>query len=125
MKLKRDAERGLLGEDIANAVTSAPATSCDAQRQAWARRPDPPAGVLRIVNGRPAADYGLDKEAKGAANPCCSTGGSTFDVSLLEIGEGVVEVRATSGDNHTRRRRLGPAGRRLAGGQVQGLAASI
>src|SRR5712672_2693932 len=102
MKLKRDAE-SYLGEDIADAVITVPAYFNDAQRQAT-KEAGQIAGlnVLRIVNEPTAAAlaYGLDKGEKEQTILVFDLGGGTFDVSLLEIGEGVVEVRATSGDNH-------------------------
>ena len=102
MKLKRDAET-YLGEDITDAVITMPAYFNDAQRQAT-KEAGQIAGlnVLRIVNEPTAAAlaYGLDKGEKEQTILVFDLGGGTFDVSLLEIGEGVVEVRATSGDNH-------------------------
>jgi len=102
MKLKRDAE-AYLGEDITDAVITVPAYFEDAQRQAT-KEAGQIAGlnVLRIVNEPTAAAlaYGLDKGEKEQTILVFDLGGGTFDVSLLEIGEGVVEVRATSGDNH-------------------------
>ncbi|AHK31058.1 chaperone DnaK [Rhodococcus opacus PD630] len=102
MKLKRDAE-SYLGEDITDAVITVPAYFEDAQRQAT-KEAGQIAGlnVLRIVNEPTAAAlaYGLDKGEKEQTILVFDLGGGTFDVSLLEIGEGVVEVRATSGDNH-------------------------
>src|ERR1700722_4476320 len=101
-KLKRDAE-SYLGEDITDAVITVPAYFNDAQRQAT-KEAGQIAGmnVLRIVNEPTAAAlaYGLDKGEKEQTILVFDLGGGTFDVSLLEIGEGVVEVRATSGDNH-------------------------
>ncbi|HYZ09511.1 MAG TPA: molecular chaperone DnaK [Pseudonocardiaceae bacterium] len=101
-KLKRDAE-SYLGEDITDAVITVPAYFEDAQRQAT-KEAGQIAGlnVLRIVNEPTAAAlaYGLDKGEKEQTILVFDLGGGTFDVSLLEIGEGVVEVRATSGDNH-------------------------
>ncbi len=101
-KLKRDAE-SYLGEDITDAVITVPAYFNDAQRQAT-KEAGQIAGlnVLRIVNEPTAAAlaYGLDKGQKEQTILVFDLGGGTFDVSLLEIGEGVVEVRATSGDNH-------------------------
>src|SRR6186713_2252279 len=101
-KLKRDAE-GYLGEDITDAVITVPAYFNDAQRQAT-KEAGQIAGlnVLRIVNEPTAAAlaYGLDKGQKEQTILVFDLGGGTFDVSLLEIGEGVVEVKATSGDNH-------------------------
>ncbi|AII05571.1 MULTISPECIES: molecular chaperone DnaK [Rhodococcus] len=102
MKLKRDAE-AYLGEDITDAVITVPAYFEDAQRQAT-KEAGQIAGlnVLRIVNEPTAAAlaYGLDKGDKEQTILVFDLGGGTFDVSLLEIGDGVVEVRATSGDNH-------------------------
>jgi molecular chaperone DnaK len=102
MKLKRDAE-SYLGEQITDAVITVPAYFEDAQRQAT-KEAGQIAGlnVLRIVNEPTAAAlaYGLDKGEKEQTILVFDLGGGTFDVSLLEIGEGVVEVRATSGDNH-------------------------
>jgi len=101
-KLKRDAE-AYLGETITDAVITVPAYFEDAQRQAT-KEAGEIAGlnVLRIVNEPTAAAlaYGLDKGEKEQTILVFDLGGGTFDVSLLEIGEGVVEVKATSGDNH-------------------------
>src|SRR5512146_1933200 len=101
MKLKRDAE-AYLGEDITDAVITVPAYFNDAQRQAT-KEAGQIAGlnVLRIVNEPTAAAlaYGLDKGEKEQTILVFDLGGGTFDVSLLEIGEGVVEVKATAGDN--------------------------
>jgi len=101
-KLKRDAE-AYLGEDIADAVITVPAYFNDAQRQAT-KEAGQIAGlnVLRIVNEPTAAAlaYGLDKGEKEQTILVFDLGGGTFDVSLLEIGDGVIEVKATSGDNH-------------------------
>lgn len=102
MKLKRDAE-AYLGEDVSDAVITVPAYFNDSQRQAT-KEAGQIAGlnVLRIVNEPTAAAlaYGLDKGEKEQTILVFDLGGGTFDVSLLEIGDGVVEVRATSGDNH-------------------------
>src|SRR5690349_14010070 len=102
MKLKRDAE-SYLGEDITDAVITVPAYFNDAQRQAT-KEAGQIAGmnVLRIVNEPTAAAlaYGLDKGSKEQTILVFDLGGGTFDVSLLEIGDGVVEVKSTSGDNH-------------------------
>ncbi|QKT08599.1 molecular chaperone DnaK [Gordonia sp. X0973] len=102
MKLKRDAE-AYLGEDVTEAVITVPAYFNDAQRQAT-KEAGQIAGldVLRIVNEPTAAAlaYGLDKGEKEQTILVFDLGGGTFDVSLLEIGDGVVEVRATSGDNN-------------------------
>jgi molecular chaperone DnaK len=101
-KLKRDAE-AYLGETIADAVITVPAYFNDAQRQAT-QDAGQIAGlnVLRIINEPTAAAlaYGLDKGDKEQTILVFDLGGGTFDVSLLEIGDGVIEVKATSGDNH-------------------------
>ncbi|OAV76693.1 molecular chaperone DnaK [Dietzia sp. 111N12-1] len=101
-KLKRDAE-SYLGDDVTDAVITVPAYFNDAQRQAT-KDAGQIAGlnVLRIVNEPTAAAlaYGLDKGDKEQTILVFDLGGGTFDVSLLDIGDGVVEVRATSGDNH-------------------------
>jgi molecular chaperone DnaK len=101
-KLKRDAE-SYLGEEITEAVITVPAYFEDAQRQAT-KEAGEIAGlkVLRVVNEPTAAAlaYGLDKGEKEQTILVFDLGGGTFDVSLLEIGEGVVEVKATNGDNH-------------------------
>ena len=100
-KLKRDAE-AYLGETVTEAVITVPAYFSDAQRQAT-KEAGEIAGlkVQRIVNEPTAAAlaYGLDK-GDDQTILVFDLGGGTFDVSLLEIGEGVVEVKATSGDNH-------------------------
>jgi molecular chaperone DnaK len=100
-KLKRDAE-SYLGETVTDAVVTVPAYFNDAQRQAT-KEAGEIAGlnVLRIVNEPTAAAlaYGLDK-GDDQTILVFDLGGGTFDVSLLEIGDGVVEVKATSGDNH-------------------------
>ncbi|WP_340540254.1 molecular chaperone DnaK [Nocardioides sp. GXZ039] len=99
-KLKRDAE-AYLGEPVSEAVITVPAYFSDAQRQAT-KEAGEIAGlnVARIVNEPTAAAlaYGLDK-GDDQTILVFDLGGGTFDVSLLEIGEGVVEVKATSGDN--------------------------
>ncbi|CAN5408389.1 molecular chaperone DnaK [soil metagenome] len=101
-KLKRDAE-AYLGETVTDAVITVPAYFTDAQRQAT-KEAGEIAGlnVSRIVNEPTAAAlaYGLDKGDAEQTILVFDLGGGTFDVSLLEIGEGVVEVKATSGDNH-------------------------
>jgi molecular chaperone DnaK len=101
-KLKRDAE-AYLGETVTDAVITVPAYFSDAQRQAT-KEAGEIAGlnVSRIVNEPTAAAlaYGLDKGDHEQTILVFDLGGGTFDVSLLEIGEGVVEVKATSGDNH-------------------------
>ena len=101
MKLKRDAE-AYLGEEVTDAVITVPAYFEDSQRQAT-KEAGQVAGlnVLRIVNEPTAAAlaYGLEKGDQEQTILVFDLGGGTFDVSLLEIGDGVVEVRATSGDN--------------------------
>jgi molecular chaperone DnaK len=101
-KLKRDAE-AYLGEPVTEAVVTVPAYFNDAQRQAT-KEAGEVAGlnVLRIINEPTSAAlaYGLDKGDLEQTVLVFDLGGGTFDVSLLEIGEGVVEVKATSGDNH-------------------------
>ena len=100
-KLKRDAE-SYLGEPVVDAVITVPAYFNDSQRQAT-KEAGEIAGlnVLRIVNEPTAAAlaYGLDKGDKEQTILVFDLGGGTFDVSLLEIGDGVVEVKATAGDN--------------------------
>ena len=100
-KLKRDAE-SYLGETITDAVITTPAYFSDAQRQAT-KEAGQIAGlnVLRIINEPTSAAlaYHLEKD-NDATILVFDLGGGTFDVSLLEVGEGVVEVKATSGDNH-------------------------
>ncbi|MFG1916119.1 molecular chaperone DnaK [Micromonospora sp. NPDC048898] len=102
MKLKRDAE-AYLGEQITDAVITVPAYFNDSQRQAT-KEAGEIAGfnVLRIVNEPTAAAlaYGLDKGSKEQTVLVFDLGGGTFDVSLLELAEGVIEVKSTSGDNH-------------------------
>ncbi|MFB6931065.1 molecular chaperone DnaK, partial [Streptomyces noursei] len=99
-KLKRDAE-SYLGEKVTDAVITVPAYFNDSERQAT-KEAGEIAGlnVLRIVNEPTAAAlaYGLEKEDQTIL--VFDLGGGTFDVSLLEIGDGVVEVKATNGDNH-------------------------
>jgi molecular chaperone DnaK len=100
-KLKRDAE-AYLGEPVTDAVITVPAYFSDHERQAT-KEAGEIAGlnVLRIVNEPTAAAlaYGLDKGEKEQTILVFDLGGGTFDVSLLEIGDGVIEVKATSGDN--------------------------
>ncbi len=100
MKLKRDAE-AYLGEEVTSAVITVPAYFNDAQRQAT-KEAGQIAGleVLRIINEPTAASlaYGLDKEGTDHTILVYDLGGGTFDVSVLEIGEGVFEVKSTSGD---------------------------
>jgi molecular chaperone DnaK len=100
MKLKRDAE-AFLGDKVTDAVITVPAYFNDAQRQAT-KEAGQIAGlnVLRIINEPTAASlaYGLDKEEADHTILVFDLGGGTFDVSVLEIGEGVFEVKSTSGD---------------------------
>src|ERR671929_361232 len=100
-KLKRDAE-AYLGEQVTQAVITVPAYFEDPQRQAT-KDAGKIAGleVLRIINEPTAAAlaYGLDKEEEQTIL-VFDLGGGTFDVSILELGEGVFEVKATSGNNH-------------------------
>ncbi|MCK5892251.1 molecular chaperone DnaK [Aeromicrobium sp.] len=100
-KLKRDAE-SYLGEPVTDAVITVPAYFNDHQRQAT-KEAGEIAGlnVSRIINEPTAAAlaYGLDK-GEDQTILVFDLGGGTFDVSLLEIGDGVIEVKATSGDNH-------------------------
>jgi len=101
-KLKRDAE-AYLGETVTDAVITVPAYFNDAQRQAT-KEAGEIAGlnVLRIINEPTSAAlaYGLDKGDQEQTILVFDLGGGTFDVSLLEIGDGVVEVKATNGDNN-------------------------
>jgi molecular chaperone DnaK len=100
-KLRSDAE-AFLGESVADAVITVPAYFNNAQREAT-KDAGKIAGlnVLRIINEPTAASlaYGLDKESDQTIL-VFDLGGGTFDVSILELGEGVFEVKATSGDNH-------------------------
>src|SRR5205085_5366264 len=100
-KLKADAEK-YLGEPVTQAVITVPAYFNDAQRQAT-KDAGKIAGleVLRIINEPTAAAlaYGLDKK-NNETILVFDLGGGTFDVSVLEVGEGVVEVKATNGDTH-------------------------
>jgi molecular chaperone DnaK len=102
MKLKRDAE-AYLGERITDAVITTPAYFNDAQRTAT-KEAGEIAGfnVLRVVSEPTAAAlaYGLDKGSKEQTVLVFDLGGGTFDVSLLELAEGVIEVKSASGDNH-------------------------
>jgi molecular chaperone DnaK len=101
-KLKRDAE-AFLGDTVAQAVITVPAYFDDAQRTAT-KEAGQIAGleVLRIINEPTAAAlaYGLDKEGEEQTVLVFDLGGGTFDVSVLEIGEGVFEVKSTSGNTH-------------------------
>src|SRR6516165_4862861 len=101
-KLKRDAE-SYLGDAVNQAVITVPAYFDDAQRQAT-KEAGEIAGleVLRIINEPTAAAlaYGLDKEGKDQTILVFDLGGGTFDVSVLEIGDGVFEVKSTSGNTH-------------------------
>jgi molecular chaperone DnaK len=101
-KLKQDAE-AYLGETVDSAVITVPAYFNDAQRQAT-KDAGRIAGldVKRIINEPTAASlaYGLDKEGADQTILVFDLGGGTFDVSVLEIGDGVFEVKATAGDNH-------------------------
>ncbi len=102
MKLKRDAE-AFLGQSITQAVITVPAYFDDAQRTAT-KEAGQIAGleVLRIINEPTAAAlaYGLDKGAEDEKVLVFDLGGGTFDVSVLEIGDGVFEVKSTHGDTH-------------------------
>jgi molecular chaperone DnaK len=102
LKLKRDAE-AYLGDAVSQAVITVPAYFDDAQRQAT-KEAGQIAGleVLRIINEPTAAAlaYGLDKQDTEHTVLVFDLGGGTFDVSLLEIGDGVFEVKATHGDTH-------------------------
>lgn len=101
-KLKQDAEN-FLGEPVEQAVITVPAYFTDAQRQAT-KDAGTIAGleVLRIINEPTAAalSYGLDKQDEEQLVLVFDLGGGTFDVSILQLGDGVFEVRATSGNNH-------------------------
>jgi molecular chaperone DnaK len=102
MKLKRDAE-AYLGDTVTQAVITVPAYFDDAQRTAT-KEAGAIAGleVLRIINEPTAAAlaYGLDKSAQDEKVLVFDLGGGTFDVSVLEIGDGVFEVKSTHGDTH-------------------------
>ena len=115
-KLKQAAEDHL-GEKVADAVITVPAYFNDAQRQAT-KDAGRIAGlnVLRIINEPTAAAlaYGLDKK-KDETIAVYDFGGGTFDISVLEVGDGVVEVKATNGDTHLGRRRPRRPHHRVAG----------
>ena len=102
MKLKKDAE-SYLGEKVTKAVITVPAYFNDAQRQAT-KNAGKIAGleVERIINEPTAASlaYGLDKQDKNQTILVYDLGGGTFDVSILEIGDGLFEVKSTAGTNH-------------------------
>jgi molecular chaperone DnaK len=101
-KLKQDAER-FLGEPVTQAVITVPAYFTDAQRQAT-KDAGTIAGleVLRIINEPTAAAlaYGLDKQNQDDCILVFDLGGGTFDVSVLQLGDGFFEVKATAGNNH-------------------------
>ncbi len=102
-KLKADAEK-FLGQEVSEAVITVPAYFNDAQRQAT-KDAGKIAGleVKRIINEPTAAAlaYGLDKKAKTEENIAVfDLGGGTFDISILELGDGVFEVKSTNGDTH-------------------------
>ncbi|MDY6896940.1 MAG: molecular chaperone DnaK [Cyanobacteriota bacterium] len=101
-KLKQDAEN-FLGEDVTQAVITVPAYFTDAQRQAT-KDAGTIAGleVLRIINEPTAAAlaFGLDKQDEEQLILVFDLGGGTFDVSILQLGDGVFEVKATCGNNH-------------------------
>ena len=102
MKLKKDAE-SYLGEKVTKAVITVPAYFNDAQRQAT-KNAGKIAGleVERMINEPTAASlaYGLDKQDKNQTILVYDLGGGTFDVSILEIGDGLFEVKSTAGNNH-------------------------
>ncbi|MFN9610097.1 MAG: molecular chaperone DnaK [Pseudanabaena sp.] len=101
-KLKQDAEN-YLGEEVTQAVITVPAYFTDTQRQAT-KDAGAISGleVLRIVNEPTAASlaYGLDKQEQDQIVLVFDLGGGTFDVSVLQLGDGIFEVKATSGNNH-------------------------
>ncbi len=101
-KMKRTAEE-YLGEDVTDAVVTVPAYFNDAQRQAT-KEAGEIAGlnVSRIINEPTAASiaYGLDKKEEDQTIAVFDLGGGTFDISILELGDGVFEVKATNGDTH-------------------------
>ena len=120
-KLKAAAE-DYLGEKVTDAVITVPAYFNDAQRQAT-KDAGKIAGlnVLRIINEPTAAAlaYGLDKK-KDETIAVYDFGGGTFDISILEVGEGVVEVKSTNGDTHLGGDDLDERVMRLDRGRVQG-----
>ena len=120
-KLKHDAE-AYLGETVTDAVVTVPAYFNNAQREAT-KDAGKIAGlnVLRIINEPTAAAlaYGLDKEGSDQTILVFDLGGGTFDVSVLELGEGVFEVKSTHRRQPPRRRQLRQGGRRLDGRGVQ------
>jgi molecular chaperone DnaK len=101
-KMKQDAE-AYLGEEVTQAVITVPAYFTDAQRQAT-KDAGTISGleVLRIINEPTAAalSYGLDKQDQDQTVLVFDLGGGTFDVSVLQLGDGVFEVKATAGNNH-------------------------
>ncbi|MDE5095533.1 MAG: molecular chaperone DnaK [Trichodesmium sp. St11_bin5] len=101
-KMKQDAEK-YLGDSVTQAVITVPAYFTDAQRQAT-KDAGTIAGleVLRIINEPTAASlsYGMDKQEKDHSILVFDLGGGTFDVSILQLGDGIFEVKATSGNNH-------------------------
>ena len=101
-KMKRTAEE-YLGEDVTDAVVTVPAYFNDSQRQAT-KEAGEIAGlnVNRIINEPTAASiaYGLDKKEEDQTIAVFDLGGGTFDISILELGDGVFEVKATNGDTH-------------------------
>ena len=119
-KLKRDAEE-YLGTTVTKAVITCPAYFTDAQRQAT-KDAGTIAGleVLRVINEPTAAclAYGVDKEGDHKIM-VFDLGGGTFDVSILDVGEGVFEVLSTSGDNMLGGDDWGCQGSQLDGGRIQ------
>ena len=119
-KLKKAAE-DYLGEKVTSAVITVPAYFNDSQRQAT-KDAGKIAGleVKRIINEPTAAAlaYGLDKKTNETI-AVFDFGGGTFDISVLEVGDGVVEVKATNGDTHLGGDNLDQKHHRLAGGRVQ------
>ena len=101
-KMKKTAE-DYLGQEVKDAVITVPAYFSDSQRQAT-KEAGEIAGltVRRIINEPTAAAlaYGLDKKHKDSKVAIYDLGGGTFDISILELGEGVFEVKSTNGDTH-------------------------